>query len=74
VRYPGLDGLRGIAVALVVLFHVQWLSWGWVGVPGQLAVIGLTLAVSVTSWYLFEKPWLRLKDRWLMPRRMRLAA
>ena len=31
-RIPGLDGLRGIAVAVVVLFHLGRLQGGFLGV------------------------------------------
>jgi peptidoglycan/LPS O-acetylase OafA/YrhL len=31
-RIAGLDGVRGVAIALVVLFHMNWLACGWIGV------------------------------------------
>ena len=30
--YKALDGLRGYAVLMVLIFHVHLISWGWIGV------------------------------------------
>jgi len=31
-KLPGLDGLRAVAVLLVLLFHQGALGFGWIGV------------------------------------------
>lgn len=52
-RTPALDGLRGLAIALVVLFHVNLLGCGWIGV--QL--------FFVLSGYLITQQLLALRER-----------
>lgn len=39
-RLPALDGLRGLAIAAVVLFHVHLLPGGWAGVDLFFALSG----------------------------------
>jgi peptidoglycan/LPS O-acetylase OafA/YrhL len=42
-RLPGLDGLRGIAVVAVVLFHAEAFAYGWVGVDLFFGISGLLI-------------------------------
>jgi peptidoglycan/LPS O-acetylase OafA/YrhL len=42
-RVPGLDGLRAVAVFLVVLFHQGLLAFGWVGVQIFFVISGFLI-------------------------------
>jgi peptidoglycan/LPS O-acetylase OafA/YrhL len=42
-RIAGLDGLRGLSVLSVVLFHAQWFSQGWAGVDVFFGISGLLI-------------------------------
>ena len=63
VHYRSLDGVRGIAILMVVLFHL--LSWE---LPAKEAAVIFvifvavwTLVVSHLSWLVVERPALSLK-------------
>ena len=45
VHQPGLDGLRGLAVALVVLFHadIEWMAGGFLGVSVFFTLSGFLI-------------------------------
>ena len=67
---PALDGLGPVLVFSIVVDNTRTQP---VGVTIALA-LGITAVVTVASWYLVERPFLRWKDR-LEPRdHRRLAA
>ena len=40
---PALDGLRGLAVALVVAFHLELIDGGWLGVDVFFVLSGFLI-------------------------------
>ncbi len=42
-EYPGIDALRALAVSAVVLFHFQWLPFGWIGVDLFFVISGFLI-------------------------------
>lgn len=47
---PALDGLRGLAIALVVLFHLNLLGFGWVGVQLFFVLSGFLITRQLLHW------------------------
>ena len=74
VRYPGLDGLRGIAVATVVAFHLypNAVKGGWLGVgifftlSGYLIIGNVDAEVSSTGKFRMKR-FMARRIRRLMP-------
>jgi peptidoglycan/LPS O-acetylase OafA/YrhL len=62
-NHPGLDGLRGIAVAAVVAYHFGWISGGFLGVDAFFVLSGFL----ITSLLVAEKKRsgaIQLRDFW----------
>jgi peptidoglycan/LPS O-acetylase OafA/YrhL len=64
---PALDGLRGLAVLAVVLFHANWLTGGWVGVDVFFVLSGYL----ITRLLLIERAKGRISLRAFWGRRFR---
>ncbi|MFV1871995.1 MAG: acyltransferase family protein [Oleiphilus sp.] len=45
----GLDGLRGYAVLIVILFHCNIIYWGWLGVQLFFTLSGFLITLSLFS-------------------------
>ena len=58
-----LDGLRGVAIILVILFHYTWLTSGWVGVQLFFVLSGFLITGILldtrTSPHYFRTFWIR---------------
>lgn len=48
-KLPGLDGLRAIAVAMVLLFHQGALLMGWIGVQAFFVLSGYLITGLLAS-------------------------
>lgn len=48
-RLPGLDGVRGTAVLLVILFHYTWVSFGWVGLQLFFVLSGFLITRNLLA-------------------------
>ncbi|WP_433872565.1 acyltransferase family protein [Saccharopolyspora sp. CA-218241] len=70
-RDPGLDGLRGAAVLLVVLFHLQVLEFGWLGVSLFFVISGHLITRTLMARREL-RPLVRLRD-FARNRALRLA-
>ena len=53
-RRRDIDGLRGLAVALVVLFHAGWLKGGFVGVDVFVVISGYFMGRSALMQHPFQ--------------------
>jgi peptidoglycan/LPS O-acetylase OafA/YrhL len=45
----GIDGLRALSVIAVVLFHQEFVAWGWIGVWLFFAISGFVITLSITG-------------------------
>lgn len=70
-RYPALDGLRGVAISLVLLCHLWQFQQGWVGVDIFFVLSGyLITKILLTereSSHYWRKFWLRRATRIVPP-------
>ena len=48
---PALDGLRGVAVAVVVAFHAHWLTGGYLGVDLFFVLSGFLITRLLLNEY-----------------------
>jgi len=73
--FPGLDGLRAISVAAVLLYHAQlsWLPGGFLGVEVFFVVSGYLITLLLTREYTRSST-ISLRTFWLRRARRLLAA
>src|SRR5579864_9589348 len=69
--WPSLDGVRGVAIAAVIAFHLGYLPGGWVGVDiffvlSGFLITGLLLTEAATGEIRLRAFWAR-RARRLLP-------
>lgn len=50
--FPALNGMRAVAIGLVIVFHFGWVNWGWMGVSVFFVLSGYL----ITRQLLATKP------------------
>ena len=73
--FPGLDGLRAVSVAAVLLYHARltWLPGGFLGVEVFFVVSGYLITLLLTREFTRSST-ISLRDFWLRRARRLLAA
>ncbi len=72
-RWPGIDGLRGLAIIMLLLFHcwvaagLELVPWGW---PGNSLQAGIAIFFAVSS-FLIYRPYVAAHAAGEPPQRLR---